>query len=69
MARPDELVAALLTEDRAVADEAWGRLTDADIPATVLTDPGMVGKYQLIVQVHRVDLARAQELLGDLAGQ
>ena len=69
MARPRNLVAALVTEDRAVADEAWGRLAEADIPATVITDPGMVGRYQLIVQVHRSELERAQALLTDLAGR
>jgi len=66
MVRSDDLVAALLTTDRAVADEAWARLSSADIPAAVITDPGMMGAYQLIVQVHRENLEQAQELLADL---
>ena len=43
MAKPDDLVAAALFTDRDVADEAWGRLLKANIPASVITEPGMVG--------------------------
>lgn len=66
MARPDDLVVALMTEDRATADEAWGRLAEADIPAAVITEPGMMGAYRLLVQVHRERLEEAQALLVDL---
>ena len=38
MAKPDDLVAAALFTDRDVADEAWGRLVEADIPASVITE-------------------------------
>ena len=40
MAKPDDLVTAALFTDRDRADEAWGRLSDADIPASVITEPG-----------------------------
>jgi len=66
MARDDELVAALVTEKRKVADEAWGRLGEAGIPAVVITQPGIMGAYELIVQVEASDLERAQSLLTDL---
>ena len=66
MARPDDLVAAALFTDRARADEAWGRLSDAGIPASVITEPGMVGAYRLNVMVHRENLEKAQRLIADL---
>lgn len=66
MARPDDLVVALMVEDRAIADKAWGRLADADIPAAVITEPGIMGAYRHLVQVHRENLERAQRLLADL---
>ncbi len=66
MAKPDDLVAAALFTDRDVADEAWGRLVEADIPASVITEPGMVGAYRLNVMVERRDLDKAQRLIADL---
>ena len=69
MAKPDELVAAALFTDRDVADEAWGRLVDADIPASVITEPGMVGAYRLNVMVERKDLDEAQKLIADLVNK
>ncbi len=66
MSDPEQLVAAALFEDRAAADEAWGRLADADIPASVITEPGIMGAYQLMVMVHRDDLDEAQRLIADL---
>jgi hypothetical protein len=66
MAKPDDLVAAALFTDRDVADEAWGRLVEADIPASVMTEPGMVGAYRLNVMVERKDLDEAQHLIADL---
>ncbi|MEA2023379.1 MAG: hypothetical protein U9N79_03700 [Actinomycetota bacterium] len=66
MAKPDDLVAAALFTDRDVADEAWGRLIEADIPTSVITEPGMVGAYRLNVMVERKDLDRAQHLIADL---
>jgi hypothetical protein len=66
MAKPGDLVAAALFTDRDVADEAWGRLLEADIPASVITEPGMVGAYRLNVMVERKDLDEAQRLIADL---
>ncbi len=66
MAKPDDLVAAALFTDRDSADEAWGRLVDADIPASVITEPGMVGAYRLNVMVYRENLEEAQRLIADL---
>jgi hypothetical protein len=66
MSDPEQLVAAALFEDRALADEAWGRLAEADIPASVITEPGIMGAYRLNVMVHREDLEEAQALIADL---
>ena len=66
MAKPDDLVAAALFTDRDVADEAWGRLLEADIPSSVITEPGMVGAYRLNVMVERRHLDEAQRLIADL---
>ena len=66
MADPEQLVAAALFEHRALADEAWGRLAEADIPASVITEPGIMGAFRYDVMVHREDLERAQALIADL---
>jgi hypothetical protein len=66
MSDPEQLVAAALFEDRDLADEAWGRLAEADIPASVITEPGIMGAYRLNVMVHREDLDEAQRLIADL---
>ena len=66
MSDPEPLVAAALFDDRDRADDAWGRLADAGIPASVITEPGMLGAYRLNVMVHRDDLERAQILIADL---
>ena len=68
MSRPDQLVAAALFDDRDLADEAWGRLAEAEIPASVITGPGIMGAYRLNVMVHREDLEKAQALIADLVG-
>ena len=69
MVKPDDLVAAALFTDRDVADEAWGRLLEADIPASVITEPGMVGAYRLNVMVERQHLDEAQRLIADLVNK
>jgi hypothetical protein len=66
MSDPEQLVTAALFEDRDLADEAWGRLAQADIPASVITEPGIMGAYRLNVMVHREDLDEAQRLIADL---
>ena len=56
-------VSAALFTDRDKAEEAWGMLVDASVPAAIITDPGLLGKYELAVMVEREDLDRAQEIL------
>ena len=48
---------------REKAEEAWGALNEAGIPATVVTDPGLLGKYSVSVEVERSDLDRAVAVL------
>ena len=56
-------IAAAVFDEREPAEEAWAILNDADIPATVVTDPGMLGAYSVSVMVDRNDLERAQQAL------
>ncbi|GMQ94129.1 MAG: hypothetical protein BMS9Abin12_1613 [Acidimicrobiia bacterium] len=56
-------VSAAEFTDRDKADEAWGMLVDAGIPAAIITDPGMLGAYELSVMVQREDLERARRIL------
>lgn len=58
-----ELVSAALFESRTEAEVAWDYLADAGIPATVVTDPGLLGKYTVSVEVEREDLDRAVAVL------
>ena len=48
---------------REKAEEAWEALNEAGIPATVVTDPGLLGKYSVSVEVERPDLDRAVAVL------
>ncbi len=64
--RPDPLVAAALLPSRDLADRAWGLLAAAGIPAAVVAEPGLLGRRDVQVMVHRGDLERAQELLAAL---
>lgn len=68
MARPDDLVAAALFQDIAPAEEAWGRLAEAGIPASVITEPGIMGAFYHRVMVEREHLDEAQRLIADLVG-
>ncbi|MCL1588491.1 MAG: hypothetical protein M3092_08730 [Actinomycetia bacterium] len=52
-----------LFANRKLAEEAWEVLTEAGIPATVVTDPGILGKYSVSVEVEREDLDRAVAVL------
>ena len=52
-----------LFANRELAEEAWDALTEAGIPATVVTDPGILGKYSVSVEVEREDLDRAVAVL------
>ena len=56
-------VSAGLFANRKLAEEAWDLLTVAGIPATVVTDPGILGKYSVSVEVEREDLDRAVAVL------
>ena len=60
------LVVAALFDDRSKAEEAWGLLVDEGVPASLITDPGLLGGYELSVMVERDDLERVQELLAPL---
>ena len=61
----DSVAAAVFT-DRADADEAWAMLAAADIPAAVVTDPGILGSYEVQVVVARDDLDAAQRVIAPL---
>jgi hypothetical protein len=56
-------VSAGLFISREKAEEAWGVLNDAGIPATVVTDPGLLGKYSVSVEVERSALDEAVSVL------
>lgn len=60
----DDIAAATFTS-RDKADEAWGLLADEGIPATVVTDPGILGSYKVHVMVARDDLERAQRVIAN----
>jgi len=45
------------------AEVAWELLNDAGIPAAVVTDPGLLGKYSVSVEVERPNLERAVTIL------
>lgn len=66
MAKPDDLVAAALFAHLDPAEQAWGRLIDAEIPASVITEPGIMGAYYHRVMVERQHLDEAQRLIADL---
>jgi hypothetical protein len=59
-------ISAALFTDQEKAEEAWGILADGGIPAAIVTDPGILGKFELALMVARDDLDKAQALLGDL---
>ncbi len=54
---------AALFETREQAERAWEILHEAGIPAAVITDPGLLGKYSVSVEVERDDLDRAVAVL------
>jgi aspartokinase len=63
------LASAGLFVNHELAEEAWDVLSEAGIPATVVTDPGILGKYSVSVQVERTDLDRAVAVLQEKLGQ
>ena len=67
MARKDQLVPIAEFAERSMAEEAWGLLEDADIPANVLTEPGTFGTPVLHrIEVERPNVATAQALIAHL---
>ena len=67
MARKDKLIPIAEFADRSVAEEAWGMLEDAGIPANVLTEPGTFGTPVLHrIEVERPNVATAQALIARL---
>lgn len=55
--------AAAVFDNREDADEAWGLLAESGVSSTVITDPGILGAYQVSVVVDRSDLDEAQRVL------
>ena len=74
MARNDKLVPIAEFDDRDVAEQAWGLLEEAEIPANVLTEPGTFGTpvvHRIEVELPNVDSAQAliaHLVLGDRDG-
>ena len=67
MARKDKLVPIAEFVDRLNAEEAWGLLEDAEIPANVLTEPGTFGTPVIHrVEVERPNVPSAQALIAHL---
>jgi len=58
-----EFKSAALFETRDEAEAAWELLSEAGISATVITDPGLLGKYTMSVEVERENLDRAVAVL------
>ena len=63
----DKLVPIAEFAERDMAEEAWGLLEDAEIPANVLTEPGTFGSPIVHrVEVERPNVATAQALIAHL---
>lgn len=62
MGRKDKLVPIAEFVERSVAEQAWGVLEDAEIPANVLTEPGTFGTpviHRIEVELPNVPTAQA----------
>ena len=67
MARKDKLVPIAEFKERLVAEEAWGLLEDAEIPANVLTEPGTFGTPVVHrIEVESPNVPSAQALIAHL---
>jgi len=65
--RRPRLVPVAEFADRGAAEEAWGRLEEAGIPASVETDPALLGGrvvMRILVEAPRTDAA--QRIIADL---
>ncbi len=70
MWRKDKLVPIAEFDDRDVAEQAWGVLEEAAIPANVLTEPGTFGSPVLHrIEVERPNVATAQALIAHLVNR
>jgi len=59
-------IAAAVFDSVDKAEEGWALLSDANIPAVVITNPGMFGAFSVSLLVQRSDLAAAQSILAPL---
>jgi hypothetical protein len=59
-------ISAAIFDNVEEAEEGWAMLTDVGIPSTVITDPGILGKYSVQLVVDRPDLDAAQKVLAPL---
>ena len=66
MARPDDLVAAGVFASRETADAAWGAVAARGVPCSVITEPGIMGRHDHLVMVHREDLEEAQGAIAEI---
>ena len=70
MWRKDKLVPIAEFDDREVAEQAWGVLEEAGIPANVLTEPGTFGTPVFHrIEVERPNVATAQALIAHLVNR
>jgi hypothetical protein len=68
--RKDKLVPIAEFAARELAEEAWGLLEDAEIPANVLTEPGTFGTPIVHrIEVERPNVRTAQALIARLVRQ
>jgi hypothetical protein len=63
----DKLVPIAEFDDRDIAEQAWGLLEGAEIPANVLTEPGPLGAPIVHrIEVERPNVNAAQALIAHL---
>jgi hypothetical protein len=62
-------IAAAIFDNVEDAEEGWAMLTDAEIVSTMLTDPGILGKFSVQLVVDRADLEAAQKVLAPLVNR
>lgn len=62
-------IAAAVFDNVEDAEEGWALLTDADIVSTMITDPGILGRFSVQLVVDRADLEAAQKVLAPLVNR
>ncbi len=66
----DKLVPIAEFADRDSAEDAWGLLEEAEIPANVLSEPGTFGTPVVHrIEVERPNVAAAQRLIAQLVNK